>query len=74
MTSMVNLVTGQKAKVRSSRHPDVLAGTVGVIRGASEGGYWVEIDGDWLIAGSDRGATRHAIVQCWYPAHEVEAV
>lgn len=51
------LKPGQLVKVLSSSHPDVLAGTIGIIWGRIDDGYGVTITGDWQIAGDDRGST-----------------
>jgi len=64
------LPDGLKVRILSSRHPDVIAGTTGLIDGMREGGYFIKIEGDWMIAGSDRGATRHGVESCWYPGNE----
>lgn len=64
---------GDKVKVLSSRNPDVLAGTEGVVDNPYiEGGVGVRIDGSWLIAGSDRGARVQEPRTVWYPENEVE--
>lgn len=65
---------GDKVRVMSARHPDVIAGTIGTVDGAIEDGYGVAITGSWYIAGSDRGACKFSTEVVWFPPAELQAI
>lgn len=66
------LELGDQVIIRSSRHPDVVIGTVGIVDVLHQGGYGVRIYGNWLVAGSDQGETKRSIQVVWYPGNELE--
>lgn len=70
--SMNIFTKGDHVKVVSAKHPDVMPGTVGVIDGLLEGGYWVKLYGSWMIAGGDRGQCYKGYETIWYESHELE--
>lgn len=65
---------GDQVKVLSSKHPDVIEGTIGTIDCHHVGGYGVAIDGNWLIAGNDRGARIQRIEVIWYQSEDLELI
>jgi hypothetical protein len=65
---------GDKVRILNNRHPDVLAGTEGVIDCLHDGGYGIAIDGSWMIAGGDRGQCYRGVEVIWYEGHEFELI
>ena len=53
------MTIGDKVKIIDHTHPDVIPGITGVITDKIESGFGVKISGSWVVAGSDRGETRH---------------
>ena len=65
---------GTTVKIKTARHPDVRAGTVGIVDCTLENGYGVQIDGAWQVAGSDRGALVKETRVVWFSALHVEVI
>lgn len=72
--TLMRIKVGDRVKIKNNRHPDVLAGTEGVIDCFHEGGYGVSIHGRWMVAGGDRGQTYESTEVVWYESHEFELV
>lgn len=65
---------GEEVRVLTNYVVDIVAGSTGIYDEPCEGGHWVKLDGNWLVAGNDRGATVRENRTMWYPDGHIERV
>jgi len=65
---------GDRVRIISARHPDVIPGTLGVVDCLKEDGYGVRITGSWQIAGEDHGLCTEETKVVWFEKEHVVKV